>query len=290
LFFVFLWVFLFTLGMYIVFLFLTGFSFFDSRVLQKGYASFSSGSPLYLNGKYLENSERYSQYEVGKYTLCVDEFSKKEKCYNDIHISVNDDVSKKVKSVFLLPSEEFGVSHVLSGKNDLLAFSSDDGAILWYDVFLHQGFYVEEESEGVSSFFTPFEVVSLAYDKKLKRFELKGLADKDVFYVEVDSSVRKEGEYDFKKRFFSLVLNENGFFRDVELELVGVFLDDLEEWYSLENGRVVLFFKESVYLFSPIRNSFEFLSVKDSDFSGMCAVEGGKCFYVNDGLVRVVSL
>ncbi|HID91818.1 TPA: hypothetical protein EYP45_01705, partial [Candidatus Peregrinibacteria bacterium] len=70
--FVFLWGVFFGLGVYIVFLFLGGFSFFDSRVVQKGYASFSSNFPLYLNGEYIKNSNRYNQYEVGGYVLCVD--------------------------------------------------------------------------------------------------------------------------------------------------------------------------------------------------------------------------
>jgi len=72
--FVFLWVFLFFGGMYVVFLFLQGFSFFDSRVLQKGYASFVSRSPLYLNSAFIENSGQYMQYELGKYDVCAREF------------------------------------------------------------------------------------------------------------------------------------------------------------------------------------------------------------------------
>jgi len=291
LFFVFMWVFLFLLGIYVVFLFLNGFSFFDSRVLQKGYASFSSESPLYLDGKYVENSERYSQYEIGEYIFCIEEFAKKTRCYDDVDISSNEEVSQELKSIFLLPSEGNDISYVLSEKNDLFAFSSDKRALLWYSNSLRQGFYVEENTGEISSFFSLLEVVSLEYNERLKRFELRGVEDEESFNIETSSiALQTGGEYDFERRFFSLVLGVDGFFKEVVLELSGVFLNDLERWYSLKDGRFVLFFKDSIYLFSPVRNSFQFLSVKDSDFPGVCTVESEKCFYVRDKLIRFISL
>ncbi len=292
LFFVSLWVFLFGLGIYLVFLFLNGFSFFDSRVLQRGYAYFSSTSPLYLEGAYIENSKRYAQYEMGSYDLCVDEFEKKERCYDSVVIGGNDGVSQRFDSVFLMPENIDNLLFSLSEKGDLVAFSSKDGAFLWYDSFLRQVFYVVIGEEGVQSVFPEFPVVSVVYDKDLHRFVISGKKKDELFYVEVGSytpSVSKE-EYDFRNYFFSFISRGDGLFAGIGGELKGVFLQQNKASYSLEDGRFVLFFNDSVYLFSSVQDTFQFISTKDRVFDGICNAKENRCFYMKDGIFRFIQL
>lgn len=292
LFFVFLWVFLFSVGMYIVFLFLQGFNFFDLRVSQKGYASFSSASPLYLQGNYIENSGRYAQYESGVYDLCVNEFGKKERCYDFVDVRNNGEISQKISSVFLVPDGEKDWSVALSEKNDLIAFSSDDGAFLWYDSFLRQAFYVESGEDGLASVFPKFLVTSVMYDEDLHRFVMRGAGKDEVSFVKISprSVLFSERKYDFREYFFSVFLSGNGIFSGFETDLKGVFLQKNKKTYALPDGRFVLFFKKSVYLFTSERSVFQFLSSKDEEFDGVCKPEEKKCFYMKDGIFRFIQL
>jgi len=284
--FVFLWVFLFFGGMYVVFLFLQGFSFFDSRVLQKGYASFVSRSPLYLNSAFIENSGQYMQYELGKYDVCAREFGKKERCYNDVEVEGNDKVSQVLGPIFLTPKKNESLSIPLSGKDDKIAFSKDNGTFLWYDASLRQAFYVEIGKSGVQSVFPEFEVVSVEYDEKEKRFVLGGKKEKEVLYIDVDSMesslffTLSRKKYDFK----------NYYFEYFDETLIGVFLEEMQHSYKVDDGKFVLFFDDSVYLFSSVRNSFRFISRKDTDFGGVCSVKAKRCFYKKDGVFRFIQL
>ena len=295
--FVFLWGVFFGLGVYIVFLFLGGFSFFDSRVVQKGYASFSSNFPLYLNGEYIKNSNRYNQYEVGGYVLCVDGFEKDGVCYDSVIVGTNEEASQSLTSLFLLPENKKNMIHSLSETDDLLLFSSDNTAVSWYDESLRQVFFVESEKGEVQSFFPSFTVVSGVYNKELGQFEFFGKnGGNDVFIIKTgdyslfSSSSLDQERYKFSSRFFSVKSSSSALFDNVEVDLKGVYASVLKNSYYMKENLFVLFFDTSVYSFSTIRDSWVFMSEKDSGDEGFCSKKEQKCYFKKNGKLVVLSL
>jgi hypothetical protein len=77
-------------------------------------------------------------------------------------------------------------------------------------------------------------------------------------------------------------VSADGFFSEGRVDLKGVFSEMLHQFFILDENTVVLFFKESVYLFSFERNSFVFLSEKDAEGEGVCNSFMRKCFFMKD--------
>ncbi len=305
LFYVFLWGIAFGLGVSVVYLFLYGFSFFDERVLQRGYALFSSSSPLYIDGKYIEGSGKNELFEAGNHTLCVEEFFKNTRCFNAVGVFENSEESQVFSSLFTLVEEKEAIGSVLSDDVDTVVFSSVDKAILWYSPRLQQVFYVTEESGEVQSLFLgsslfPLDSVkSIAYEEDTHRFVLYGDDKKNPFYINVSVSsersvflgfVEKKMDYLFDSYFFSVVSFIDTFSFQESVDVRGVFLQKNMASYFIDDQKTVLFFEDSVYLFSEKREVFHFLSRKDSDFDGFCSAEKKRCVFKKDGKVYQIFL
>jgi len=284
--FVFLWAFLFVLGIYLVFLFLQGFTFLNSRVIQKGYASFTSEHPVYINGRYVKSAERYDKYEVGEYVVCSDAFEKKGQCYNSVEVGTNDGLSQRLNISFLKWVDGGSDEYALSQKNDLLVFSAGLKAVLWYDILLKQAFYVGVSSEDIEVVFPGFDVASVSYSEEIGGFVLHGKRKDDELVVHLDSDESffrvNDSFYTFSDLYFSQIVSADGFFSEGRVDLKGVFSEMLHQFFILDENTVVLFFKESVYLFSFERNSFVFLSEKDAEGEGVCNSFMRKCFFMKD--------
>ncbi len=293
--FVFLWGVLFTIGVFIVLSFLAGVSVFDSRIVQKGYAFFSSDFPLFLNGQYLSLSDRYNQYEVGKYDVCVDDFEKKEVCYNDIRIEGNDKPSQHLEDIVPESADGEGV-YQLSERDDVLVFSSNNTAVAWYDVSLRQIFYINAFGEGVVSLFPSFDVVKGRYNTEKMQFEFLGKQEKEIFVVPDSEKERysffleaSKKTYLFSDWFFSVERTPLHLFGDVETQLLGVYSSKMHHVFHIQKNMFVVFFDSSVYVFSVIRNAWSFVAPYDGG-SGFCTYSTHQCYFLQGGRLVGVSL
>ena len=252
---------------------------------------------MYVNGNYVKSVGRYDKYEIGEYIVCFDAFEKKGLCYNSVEVGTNDGLSQRLNISFLKWADGLSDEYALSQKNDLLVFSADSNAVLWYDVLLKQAFYIDIKSEEIEMVFPEFDVASVSYDEKQNAFVLTGDDAKDVLVVDIKDGasffdVNKIDKYfyTFSDLYFSQIVSEDGFFSEGRVDLKGVFSEVLHQFFVLDKNSVVLFFNESVYLFSFERNSFVFLSEKDAESDGACNRFMKKCFFVKNGKLVALPL
>ena len=287
------WVLLFSLGLSQVFLYLQGytpFSFIDKNEVQKGYATFSSRFPLFLDGQYMGKGSIYGRYDLGKYSVCADSLGYDQRCFKDVEVMGNDYRSVKRENIYLLKKNR---------KNSLFWTSersySLENSLFWYDELKKQIFFIESTGEGVQSYFPQYPLEKIEYREDLDRYVIWGRnADGErvemfipfsgssfSFLSSVAENMYSFGDFAIEKK------------GDLDLEdrVVVHFDEKLERLISFRDSDLsILIFPSSLYLFSPQEEELTFIARRDPDSFTLFLQESGDLFFIQNEELRSVAL
>jgi hypothetical protein len=278
-----LWAITFFFGIYNVFLFLNGYPIFSfgEKEYQKGYITFSSEDNITFDNKFLGKGHFYNSYNIGMYTLCADSLIKNSRCFNDINVVANNDLSTKVEDIILLPKKG---NTLINWTKEKIYFSEDLKGLFWYDNPKKQFFYLHDSFSGIRNYFlkeSPKEI------KKIK---------KDFYIVYEDESKEKIDFFKNSTSYFSDIL-ENKFYEigdfsimkknifsllDIDKKkVIALFDEKLSQRFLIsDSGHEILVFPSSIFLFSPNREDFRLITKKDFNNPVVYISEIGRLYFI----------
>lgn len=292
-FYVFVWAVVFFFGVYNVFLFLDGYPIFSfgEKEYQKGYITISSEDNVTFDNKFLGKSSFYDSYNIGVYTLCADSLIKHSRCFNDIKVVANNDMSTKMEDIILLPKIE---ETLVNWTKEKVYFSDDLEGLFWYDRPKKQFFYLHNRFSGIRNYFLESDLEEIKkIDNNFYIIYPDGTREKINFFDNSNSYFANSVENEFydignfsimKKNIFSLL--------DIDKKkVIALFDEKVNQKFLLSNsGHEILVFPSSIFLFSPNGEDFRLITKKDFNKPVVYIDDIKRLYFILDKELKSIDL